>query len=354
MSDVALLHAQVDELEAQGANWQRIMVVHALIDAGYTTVIECAMPRCIYDSREFDPNVRSLALSIDHITPLSQGGTHHADNLRIAHLGCNSAAAAHNPEASHRKSITLARTRRAQKYAQRNVELKEQVSTRNDVWLERWQRETTDWLWLESTRKLQSTVYHVNYEDLQGEQLADYVIWNHTALVSELTEFMDEIQWKNWAKERGRVNRDEAVGELVDVGHFLANLLVALGVTDVEWEVRYREKQLRNAERQAAPGGYSGEKCPQCRRELDRVGALISRDGFGTGGKTFLHCAHCNAVVRERVGAPNVDYCASCYRDYSDGIDCTPHNVRTEERHVNGVRAELSMYVTRSAYCAYV
>jgi hypothetical protein len=44
----------------------------------------------------------------------------------------------------------------------------------------------------------------------------------------------------------------------VDVGHFLANCLVALDVSDDEWEQAYRAKQDENRRRQR--DGYSAKK----------------------------------------------------------------------------------------------
>lgn len=35
------------------------------------------------------PHVRSA--SLDHVVPLSKGGAHDPSNVRLAHLGCNSA-----------------------------------------------------------------------------------------------------------------------------------------------------------------------------------------------------------------------------------------------------------------------
>lgn len=143
------------------------------------------------------------------------------------------------------------------------------------------------WSWLGSTRRLQEEAYGVDYELLakQGPELADRIIWNVLALQDELHEFLAECQWKPWAVDRGGVARDRAVGELVDAAHFLANLATFLGVTDEEWEARYQEKQARNAARQAAPGGYTGnDKCPECKRELDAPGAKVAG-----------HCAGCGA-----------------------------------------------------------
>ena len=151
------------------------------------------------------------------------------------------------------------------------------------------------WLWLESTRELQQQTYGVDYAKLHGAALADYLIWNCFALEDEIHEFMGEVQWKTWAVRRGEVrDRSAAVDELVDVGHFLANALVAMGVSDAEWEERYQAKQQRNMRRQQVEGGYDTQlaKCPRCRRELDKPGAVM-RIG------TTRHCAgaHCHELL---------------------------------------------------------
>ena len=58
------------------------------------------------------------------------------------------------------------------------------------------------------------------------------------------------------------------LGELIDVAHFLANLAVAMGCSDEEWETRYRGKMSLNAARQR--DGYdNSNKCSNCRRALD-------------------------------------------------------------------------------------
>lgn len=129
-----------------------------------------------------------------------------------------------------------------------------------------------DWRWLESTKKLQEESFGIDASKMASspEYFADYIMTNHSALIIELSEFMAEIQWKPWAGSRGDVlNRTLAVKELVDVAHFLANLAVALGVTDEEWEGLYRAKQEVNARRQIE--GYDGvaDKCPHCRRSFD-------------------------------------------------------------------------------------
>lgn len=143
------------------------------------------------------------------------------------------------------------------------------------------------WRWLETTRRLQSESFGVSYEDLTGDKLADYALMNAYALIDEISEAMDEVAWKPWAKDRGTVNRDAMLGELVDAGHFLANLLAMLGVTDEEWETAYQAKQQRNARRQESGYENRQDKCPACRRELDKPGAM--QVAFGRE----IHCTGC-------------------------------------------------------------
>lgn len=150
------------------------------------------------------------------------------------------------------------------------------------------------WRWLASTRTLQSTAYGQTMPK-EGEELADWVVMNHTALVKEVGEALDEVGWKPWATNRGWVNREAFIKELVDVGHFLANLLVAVGCTDAEWESLYRAKQEVNLRRQEQ--GYDGVagKCHFCHRALDDLG-VAERDNPRHPGQVQYVCAYCGAV----------------------------------------------------------
>jgi hypothetical protein len=143
---------------------------------------------------------------------------------------------------------------------------------------------TEGWQWLESTRELQERYFGIDFTAIaaDGNARADYTLMNAYAIVDEISEATDEITWKPWAKERGLVNRDAMVGELVDAAHFLANLLCMLGVTDGEWAQRYQEKQRRNVRRQQTEGGYDTrqDKCPGCGRELDKPGAMSLSSGM--------------------------------------------------------------------------
>jgi hypothetical protein len=103
------------------------------------------------------------------------------------------------------------------------------------------------------------------------DEFADSIVMNHTALIVELSEFMQEIGWKDWTTPRGWINRDAAIGELVDAAHFLANILVRLDVTDGEWEERYRIKQEKNRLRMRTSYDGVSNKCLRCKRALDEV-----------------------------------------------------------------------------------
>jgi len=126
-----------------------------------------------------------------------------------------------------------------------------------------------EWRWLYSTYDLQSGTYGYDLdwfaEGLRLEapavvkELAAYIDWNMTAAVQELAEARIEFSWKPWAIDDPFVNRDRIVNEIVDVNHFLGNILTAMGVDDAEYEAVYQSKQRKNRER-AASGTYSAKK----------------------------------------------------------------------------------------------
>ena len=155
----------------------------------------------------------------------------------------------------------------------------------------------SEWQWLASTRELQETAYGVDFSQRQeGAELANNLVHQGFALIMELAEAFNEVQWKDWAQNRGQLNRDAMLGEMVDVGHFIANILVHLGVTDEEWEAAYRGKQERNRARQAVAGGYDarGSKCRNrlCKRELDQPGSTL-----WSAFDNALRCRTCRTIM---------------------------------------------------------
>ncbi len=134
--------------------------------------------------------------------------------------------------------------------------------------------------WLEETHRLQLEAYGTDLHALEGQDLRDYLVWNHTAAVIELGECLEETKWKPWANwsPGDPVIPDKAayLKEAVDALHFAANMLVAGRVTTEELNASYAAKMQVNRERQARTGGYASEKgvdkCPLCRRSFDDVG----------------------------------------------------------------------------------
>jgi dimeric dUTPase (all-alpha-NTP-PPase superfamily) len=67
-----------------------------------------------------------------------------------------------------------------------------------------------------------------------------------------------EFSWKPWAHDEPYVNRERIIEELVDVVHFIGNMLVNIDCSDAEWEDKYQRKQRTNRRRQVV--GYSARK----------------------------------------------------------------------------------------------
>lgn len=85
------LHAALDEFKFSA--WPQCAVVHAMIDLGYVTKLECQLPDCRFETRELkkfkDHKGDPLSLTIDHVLPRRDAANHRIENLRIVHAGCN-------------------------------------------------------------------------------------------------------------------------------------------------------------------------------------------------------------------------------------------------------------------------
>lgn len=138
--------------------------------------------------------------------------------------------------------------------------------------------------WIEKTKYLQEEFYGQKFEDFDHEQLVDWVRINILAAEDELHEALGEISWKPWASAK-YFNREAYLGEIVDVMHFIANLLAGAQITDEELNAAYLEKMERNRERQRQ--GYTGvNKCNGCKRAADDV---IAHGGTFDG----IYCGDC-------------------------------------------------------------
>lgn len=109
---------------------------------------------------------------------------------------------------------------------------------------------------------LQRDAFNSDMHKYTPEKRVDSIKWNVLAAQTELAEVLGEVCWKPWATyDVGDVfkDRDKYVEELVDVLHFIANLLILARVNDTELSRRFIEKQAVNAARQQTDGGYKGD-----------------------------------------------------------------------------------------------
>ena len=122
--------------------------------------------------------------------------------------------------------------------------------------------------WLEEQYVYQRQSYGNDLDRLSEEERLSYIDEMLKAAILEVGEAYNEFSWKSWASAQFR-NKDALTGDLVDVVFFVANALVANGVTSEELTAKYRGKMGINTERQI--DGYDGisGKCPECRRALD-------------------------------------------------------------------------------------
>ncbi len=109
-----------------------------------------------------------------------------------------------------------------------------------------------EWRWLDSTRDLQREAFGLDPDRDVGvpANMAERVKDNALAAIVEIVEMLNEVKWKYWSHETPWVRRDKVLKEAVDVNHFIANALVAVGITDEEYEEAYRAKQAENRARQ--------------------------------------------------------------------------------------------------------
>jgi hypothetical protein len=107
------------------------------------------------------------------------------------------------------------------------------------------------WSWLASTVDLQREAYGFEWKgDEPPGEVAASLKENVLAAFAELGEVLREFHWKYWSHAEPFVNREQVIDEVVDVKHFLANMLIAVGCDDEEFEAAYKQKQLVNRQRQ--------------------------------------------------------------------------------------------------------
>lgn len=156
---------------------------------------------------------------------------------------------------------------------------------------------------LEMQRELQRNSYNVDPGLLgtrsEGIQyIKDMVL----AAEDELHEILGEVDWKPWTQGERKINHDGVKKEIVDLWHFMMNLMLVVNMSSDELYTMYMKKCAVNAERQR--NGYDGRstKCFNCKRAFEDVTLTeIKKDGTNI---TELVFCQCGAPIDLRVVAP--------------------------------------------------
>lgn len=198
------------------------MVVHAQIELGRVTRLECQDPGCLYPGTPFENKHKRdvLGLSLDHVKMQHEGGSHRPENIRIVHYGCNCGWTKNQTRPTHGIKVSVA-------------------------------------TWLKKTRELQTASYGTDPAKLEGAELQDYLRTNLLSVHVETAELAQELHWKPWkhAGQDARPTEDEiydVLMEYVDVLFFLGNIAVALNLTAAELVSAYEEKYEINELRMLA------------------------------------------------------------------------------------------------------
>jgi len=135
---------------------------------------------------------------------------------------------------------------------------------------------------LTAQAQLQREAYGLDVADIHYDARIRYIKDMVLAATDELHEALNEVSWKPWTSGDPTINEEAFFAELVDVVHFVMNLLLVAhaGWTPdrvaIELAARYTAKNRKNLRRQL--DGYDGRnKCPGCRRALDDDAVLCRR-----------------------------------------------------------------------------
>jgi hypothetical protein len=153
--------------------------------------------------------------------------------------------------------------------------------------------------WIELTRDLQLTGFHRDLANLEGDERADALHADITGMMCEVVEIGDEIGWKPWVKNRGWYNQKEVCGEIVDLLHFVANVLVTCHINAEMLTYAYLEKVEKNRIRQASGDDGVSRRCPHCHRSVDDVGIQEVTDWWDTKFKVKV-CGSCHKQLPDQ------------------------------------------------------
>ncbi len=99
----------------------------------------------------------------------------------------------------------------------------------------------------------------VQQRGLQHIALNEWIQKETLAMMSELSELIDEVNFKWWKNEK-EINHENIKGELIDIFHFFMSMCLKAGMTADEVYERYIDKNKENFDRQygrSKKEGYS-------------------------------------------------------------------------------------------------
>lgn len=82
------------------------------------------------------------------------------------------------------------------------------------------------------------------------------------AMISELAEVLDEVNFKWWKNEKP-INEDAVKEELVDILHFFVSMCLSYGMTAEELHAIYLKKNKENFDRQYGKSAKQGYELEQ-------------------------------------------------------------------------------------------
>lgn len=85
------------------------------------------------------------------------------------------------------------------------------------------------------------------------------------AMLSELAELLDEVNFK-WWKNPKEINYENIKGELIDILHFFASMCIKVGMTAPEVYERYIQKNQENFLRQYGKSAKTGYELDQLKQ----------------------------------------------------------------------------------------
>ena len=89
----------------------------------------------------------------------------------------------------------------------------------------------------------------INLDDLGDDERIKWILNYSRALQQEVSELIDSVPWKWWAKYQ-KFDRQNARVEVVDIMHFLVSIAQALGMSADDIFDAYCKKNAINHERQ--------------------------------------------------------------------------------------------------------